>query len=150
MTSEMKPPARPELDARATITVTARLAQLMAEEVDLLSEMKISSIEALQKEKLFLIAALDAQRRLISQKPELVDTIPSQDKRDLQEVVEVFNNVLEENHRKLLLAREVNQRIVQAITSVVKDSTRRAGYDGTGMAGSAPFETLSVTLNQTA
>jgi hypothetical protein len=56
---------------------------------------------------------------------------------------------LEENHRKLLLAREVNHKIVQAITSVVKDATRKKSYDGNGKSGAAPFEALSVTLNQT-
>ena len=153
MGSELKAitpaPARKDLDVRTIITVTARLAQLLAEEVDLLGDMKVSKIEALQQEKLFLVAALDAQRKVMEKHPIMAETIPSQDKKDLQEVVEVFNNILEENHRELLLAKEINHKIVQAITSVVKDSTQRRGYDDQGLTGIAPFETLSVTLNQT-
>lgn len=141
--------APPEIKAQDVITLTARLAQLLAEEVDLLGEMKVSKIEALQQEKLFLINALDAQRKLINKHPGLVETIPSQDKHDLEEVVEVFNNILEENHRKLLLAREVNHKIVEAITDVVKQNTLSRVYDGKGYTGTAPFETLSVTLNKT-
>lgn len=131
------------------ITLTARLAQLLAEEVDLLGGMKVAKIDALQQEKLFLVNALHAHKKLIDKHPHVIDTIPSQDKHDLQQVVEVFNNILEENHRKLLLAKEVNHKIVEAITSVVKDANRKKSYDDRGISGAAPFETLSVTLNQT-
>jgi hypothetical protein len=64
-------------------------------------------------------------------------------------VVEVFNKILAENHRKLLLAKEVNHRIVQAITHVVKENTLSKVYDDKGFNGVAPYETLSVTLNRT-
>ncbi len=148
MSSETKKPAIPALKMQNVITLTARLAQLLAEEVDFLSEMKVSKIEALQNEKLFLVNALEAQRKLIDKHPHLVETIPSQDKQDLKEVVEVFNNILAENHRKLLLAKEVNHKIVQAITDVVMKNTRRMAYDGKGLTGIAPYETLSVTLNK--
>jgi len=127
------PPAEPTVKVKDVITLTARLAQLLAEEVDLLSEMKVAKIEALQQEKLFLVSALDAQRRLIDKHPHLVETIPSQDKKDLQEVVSVFNDILEENHRKLLLAKQVNHKIVEAITHVVKENTANKSYDGKGM-----------------
>lgn len=138
-----------KIDMQSIITVTARLAQLLAEEVDLLSDMKVSKIEALQQEKLFLVSALEAQRKLVDKHPYVIDTIPSQDKKDLQEVVDIFNTILEENHRKLLLAKEVNHKIVQAITQVVKESTLSKAYDDRGINGAAPFEALSVTLNQT-
>lgn len=140
---------QPQIKVQDVITLTARLAQLLAEEVDLLGGMKVSKIESLQQEKIFLTNALQAHKKLIDKHPYLVDTIPSRDKKDLEDVVEVFNNILEENHRSLLLAKQVNHKIVQAITSVVKDSNRRKSYDDRGMNEPAPFETLSVTLNQT-
>src|SRR5690349_20065493 len=89
----------PSIRIQDVITLTARLAQLLAEEVDLLNDMKVSRIEALQQEKLFLVSALEAQRKLLDKYPHLTETIPSQDKADLQEVVDVFNEILEENHR---------------------------------------------------
>jgi flagellar biosynthesis/type III secretory pathway chaperone len=137
------------IDVRAVITVTARLAQLLAEEVDLLSDMKVSKIEHLQSEKIFLTNALEAQKKLINKHPHLAETIPSQDREDLAQVVEVFEGILEENHRKLLLAKEINHQVVQAITSVVKDKSRSKVYDDRGHTGVAAYETLSVTLNQT-
>lgn len=141
-------PATPKIKIQDVITLTARLAQLLAEEVDLLNEMKVSKIEALQQEKLFLTNALDAQRKLVQKHPHLLESIPSQDKQDLKEVVDVFNHILEENHKKLQMAKEVNHRIVQAITTVVKQSTLSRVYDGKGTTGAAPYETLSVTLNK--
>lgn len=138
----------PKLKVQNVITLTARLAQILAEEVDLLSQMKVADIKALQAEKLFLINALDAQRKLVDKHPQLLETIQSQDRRDLEEVVKVFNNVLAENHRKLLVAKEVNHKIVQAITDVVTRNTRRMAYNGKGATGAAPFEVLSVTLNE--
>lgn len=149
MSSEIKKPITAELNIQDVVTLTARLAQLLAEEVDLLGEMKVAKIEALQKEKHFLINALEAQRKLVDRNPHLLETIPSQDKKDLQDVVELFNDILEENHRKLLVAKEINHKIVQAITDVVKQSTRRPVYDGKGTTNQAPYETLSVTLDKT-
>ena len=139
----------PKLNIQDVITLTARLAQLLAEEVDLLGDMKVHQIEALQQEKLFLVSALEAQRKLVDKHPHLVETIPSQDKKDLEEVVEVFNNILEENHRKLLMAKEVNHKIVEAITAVVKENTQSRSYGAKGVTTNIPYETLSVTLNKT-
>lgn len=141
-------PAEPKIKIQDVITITARLAQLLAEEVDLLGEMKVDKIEPLQQEKLFLVNALDANRKLLDRHPHLLETIPSQDKHDLREVVEVFNEMLEENHRKLLVAKEINHKIVQAITDVVKEHTMSRVYDGTGSTSNAPYESLSVTLNK--
>lgn len=135
--------------AQDVVLLTARLAQLLAEEVDLLGDMKIKKIEALQQEKIFLTNALEAQRKLIERHPYMMDTVPSRDKRDLEEVAEVFQNILEENHRKLLLAKEINHKIVQAITEVVKETTQSRTYNGSGYTGMAAFNTMSVTLNKT-
>ncbi len=135
--------------AQDVVMLTARLAQLLAEEVDLLTDMKVKKVEALQNEKIFLTNALEAQRKLIERHPYIIDTIPSRDKKDLEDVAQVFQNILEENHRKLLLAKEVNHKIVQAITEVVKETTQSRTYNGSGYTGQAAFNNLSVTLDKT-
>ena len=143
-----KPIAPRELKIKDVIALTARLAQLLAEEVDLLTDMKVAKIEALQQEKIFLTNALDAQRKLIDKHPEILNTIPSQDKEDLEEVVTVFKQILAENHRKMLLAKQVNQRIVEAVTAVVKECTESKVYGAQGQRGSSAYETISVTLDK--
>ncbi len=129
--------------------LTARLAQILAEEVDLLGAMKISQIDALQKEKLFLINALEAQKKLLARHPSAMDTIPSQDKDEFETLTEVFNDILGENHRKLQLAKEVNQYVVKAITRVVNEHATSRYYDGLGTRSPRSTEVLSVTLNKT-
>jgi len=136
------------LNIQGVIALTSRLAQLLSEEVQLLGDMKVAKIEELQKEKLFLVKALDAQRILVDKHPNVLETIPSRDKKDLQEVVEIFNHILEENHRKLLLAKQVNQRIVKAISDTVKQQTHKRVYNRKGVTGLNPYETLPVTLNK--
>lgn len=141
--------AMPELRISDVVTLTARLAQLLAEEVDLLGQMKIKQIEKLQHEKIFITNALEAQRKLLDKHPYMLGTIPSQDKEDLKRVSEVFSNILQENHRKLMLAREVNHKIVGAIKEVVRESTTSKTYSGDGITHYAPYETMSVTLDKT-
>lgn len=142
-----KPQPVPDLRIHDVITLTARLAQLLAEEVDCLEQMKIKEIEKLQHEKIFITNALEAQKKLLARHPHLRETIPAQDNEDLKRVIDVFNNILAQNHRKLLLAKEVNHKIVSAIKEVVRDHTTSKTYGGDGMTHYAPFETLSITLN---
>lgn len=137
-----------QLKIQDVITLTARLAQLLAEEADLLGNMKIKEIEKLQNEKIFLTNAIDAQRKMIEKSPHMVETIPSKDCHDMEALVEVFNNILAENHRKLLLAKEVNHKIVNAIKDVVKEHTVSKNYGGDGVSRYAPFETMSITLDK--
>jgi hypothetical protein len=137
------------INARDIITLTARLAQVLAEEVDLLKAGKVKPIEGLQEEKLFIIDALDTYKKLLNRHPELSDTIPSRDKKDLEAMVEVFNDVLEENHRRLQMAKEVNQQVVKAIREVVTEHAETPYYNTNGTRHIAPYERMSVTLNQT-
>jgi len=137
------------MNIQEVIALTSRLAQLLSEESELLGAMKVAKIEELQKEKVFLIGMLDAQRKLVGQHPQTLEMIPSRDKKDLEEVAEVFNHILEENHRKLLLAREVNRKIVKAISDAVKQKTSKRVYNRKGITGGInPYETLPVTLNK--
>lgn len=142
------PPATQSIKMQDVMTLTARLAQLLAEEADLLAAMKIKEIEKLQEEKIFLTNAIDAQRKLLEKSPHLLETIPSRDKHDMEGLIEVFNNILAENHRKLLLAKEVNHKIVSAIKEVVKEGTTSKTYSNDGVTHYAAYETMSVTLDK--
>src|SRR5262249_15665223 len=123
------------INVHELIGLTARLARLLAEEVDLLAVMKTSRIRELHDEKQFLIAALDGHRRTLARHPHLSETIPSRDKKDLEAVVRVFEAILQENHRRLLTAREVNRKVVEAIADAVRDTAVSKVYDGQGHKG---------------
>lgn len=137
------------LNTADVIMLTARLAQIMAEEVDLLKSMNVKKIGTLQEEKLFLIQALESHKKILKRHPELSEQIPSRDRGDLADVVKVFETILEENHRKLQLAKEVNQQVVNAIRDVVCEQSATRYYNHSGERPMAPYATMSVTLNQT-
>ena len=131
------------------ITLTARLAQVLAQEADYLQEMRVSKIADLQKEKLLLTAALDVQKRQFEKDNTLMDDVTEQEREDLTAVIEIFDTILAENHRRLLMAKEVNQRIVEAITDVVTETSNNGVYNDKGTPDAPGRDSLSVTLNKT-
>lgn len=139
----------PIINARDVITVTARLAQVLAEEVDHLQGMDIKKIEKLQEEKLFLIDALEAYKKVARRQPDLSEMIPSQDKADLEGIFDVFTDILQENKRRLQVAKEVNQQVVKAIRDVAAQNAETPYYMNSGTRMISPYESMSVTLNQT-
>lgn len=128
--------------------MTARLAQILAEEADLLSEMKIKAIEPLQKEKIWLTKAIELQVKRVQKYPYLLEEIDPTDKAEFAELAEVFTSIRDENHRRLLAAKEVNQQIVDAIAEVVTEQNRKGTYNKSGDEDISPHS-LSVTLNKT-
>lgn len=138
------------INMQEVIGLTARLARLLAEEVDMLGAMKLNRIRDLQEEKQFLLHALETHRRTLQRHPHLSESIPSRDKKDLEAVVKVFENILQENHRRLLMAREVNHKVVEAITEAVKDTAVSRVYNGAGNAGALGSDRVCISLNQTA
>lgn len=137
-----------KMHASDLIMLTARLAQVLAEEADLLESMKISKITDLQHEKQMLTGALDAMKKHISKHPELMEDLSDQEREDLESVIKIFNEILEENYRRLSMARAVNLRVVQAITEIVQDATKGDAYDRSGVSGKPVVDSVSVTLNE--
>lgn len=128
--------------------MTARLAQILAEEVDLLQAMNVSKIGDLQEEKLYLVSALEARKKLIQKNPHLIKNITSGQREELRKVYGVFDRVMQENYRKLQLAKQVNQKIIDIIRQVARDATMSGVYNGFGQAYAFAHNTLSLTLNK--
>jgi len=140
---------RNPVQLRDMIAITARLAQILAEEVDCLDEMRVRDIEGLQDEKRRLTRTLEAMKREIDRRPEIRETFAAEDLDDFAEISEIFNEVLQENHRKLLIAKEVNARVVQAISDVVKEEMQRQSYNQRGTQGINRDAPPSLSLNKT-
>lgn len=136
------------VDVDSVIALTARLAQVLAEEADLLAEMRVREIEGLQKEKLQLLDALEAQKRFIDRNPEVMAQVSDEDALELAQIIEIFQTVMKENHRRLLIAREVNKKVVEAIADVMADAAKNGMYDRKGMPERIDGS-LSMNLNQT-
>lgn len=136
------------VDVDSVIALTARLAQVLAEEADLLAEMRVREIEGLQKEKLQLLEALEAQKRFLDRNPELMAAISDEECLELAQIIEIFQTVMKENHRRLLIAREVNRKVVEAITEVVAEANKNGMYDHKGLPDKLEGG-ISMSLNQT-
>lgn len=132
------------------IALTARLAQVLAEEADFLESMNIQKVGELQKEKLLLTSALEREKKLIMKNPNALRDVSAEDKQDLLSVMEIFNAILAENYRRMLVAREVNSRVVDAIGQVVNEATANSVYDKKARPDHVAREQLSVTLDQKA
>lgn len=151
MPAVRKPSVRNEM-ARVNvddiISVTVRLAQILAEEADLLEAMKVSQIAELQNEKRLLCNALEAMKKQVMKEPGLMDEMNESERENLREVITVFNSILDENYARLNMARAVNHKIVQAITEVAQEHSKNDVYDRKGAANGSTISSVSVTLNQ--
>jgi flagellar biosynthesis/type III secretory pathway chaperone len=133
-----------------TIQLVARLAQIMAEEVDLLSKMKVGDIAPLQMEKFKLVEALNEQKNRLAANPAFIGSISAQEREDLRKMMEIFENISQENYRKLLMARSVNERVVEAIHQAVKEEMSTGLYTDAGNSHISRNDPIpSVTLNRT-
>jgi hypothetical protein len=143
-------PIQAEPSANNIIALTARLAQVLAEEADQLEAMNIKKVGELQKEKLLLTGALEREKKLLERYPGSLASMTEEDKQDLRSVMEIFNAILAENYRRLLVAREVNGRVVDAISDAVNEATANSVYDKKAKPDHVARENLSVTLDEKA
>ena len=143
--------ARPELNIDVNIpdiiSLTAQLAQVLAEEADLLQEMRISEIAPLQQKKTTLTRALEIYKRMIEKDPTAIADADDDEREDLRTVLEVFDAVLHETYRRLLVARDVNQCVVEAIAGAVGEQSKNRVYDEKGST-EQDGRVLSVTLDK--
>jgi flagellar biosynthesis/type III secretory pathway chaperone len=149
MTMEQTVDVQPQpINMENVMALTARLAQVLAQEADLLSEMKVKAIEPLQKEKIWLTKAMELQLRRAQKYPFLLEEISEEEREDFAELVNIFDEIRDENHRRLLAAKEVNQQMVDAIADVVNDNSRKGTYTPKGNEDIS-IDSMSVTLNKT-
>jgi hypothetical protein len=79
--------------AEDIVMLTARLAQLLAEEADHLEQMQVTKIAALQKEKMLLTNALELIKKKLPKDGSFQAALTQEERDDLQNVVTVFNEI---------------------------------------------------------
>lgn len=140
---------RVEVNLPNMIQVMIKLARILAEEVDCLDTMRIKDMEALQEDKWRYTRILDFMKRYVDEHPAIRDTFLEEDKETFREVAAIFNEVLAENHEKLLVAKEINHLMVEAIAEVVREESQKVGYSARGITGETMRGAPSISLNQT-
>lgn len=131
----------------ALMAVTARLAQLLAEEADLLRDMKIKELDKLKDEKLRLVSAMERQQKLMKENPKIVAAYSAEDKERIMELMKLFRDVRDEGFQRLSVAREVNRIMMQAIHDVVAESRAKVFYDKKGTTEDSSRE-ASLSVNE--
>lgn len=134
------------LDVDVLKLLISRLAQVLAKEADMLDAMNISGLSDLQEEKLALVEALEKQKTLLNRRSQLLDALTSEQRDELEELIGVFNTVMEENYKRLLVAKEVNAHVVQVVKDMANEQARQSFYTETGQRSGDP--SVCFSLNQ--
>jgi flagellar biosynthesis/type III secretory pathway chaperone len=144
------PDGRPSLDA--LIDIASRLITLLGQETQLLRQMKIKDIAALQVEKLALTRAYEARTRDLNEHSGDLDAVDQAIRDELRATVNRFEDAAKANAIAVHAAQEANQRLMQAIVDIVSERRGRTeGYaaDGTSTIKDArPREGLALSLDE--
>ncbi len=145
----MDPTAR----AHELIEVTESLTALIEQENELLQELRIKEIGALQQEKTSLSGLYELRMREAIQDTGVFNAVAPEIRIRLRHASEAFNQSAKRNANALRAALEMNTRMVHKIANLAsRQETRPNGY---GAAGTVPYPTrrarltvAPMTLNQ--
>jgi hypothetical protein len=139
-------PEKDALDVNVLVLLVSRLAQVLGREVDMLESMNIKGLSGLQHEKLALVDALEKQKKLLARRPHLLKELDEEERDNLAELLHIFDMVVQENHNRLLVAKEVNQLVVDAIMDVAHENLRNGLYNDKG--NHASEDALALSFNR--
>jgi len=118
------------------IIVIKRLTELLNQEIQMIKEMKLAQIHTLQDEKIKLLTLMENFKEVISESPEILDSIDKSTKDKLIAVNENFENLVNEDGEQLIKARKVHGIIMESIRKVLDDQRKQTmGYNGQGVVG---------------
>jgi hypothetical protein len=137
------------MDIHDLLGVTIQLKEILAKETEQLKQMKIKELGLLQAEKLRLTRLLQSYQAFIAANPGALNGLDEEMREELALETEEFTRIVDENYRRVAVARAVNQRIVQAILDVITEQQHAGTYTKLGIA-SAPNMAMSFNLNQKA
>jgi DNA-binding protein H-NS len=134
------------IDVNVLTLLISRLAQLLAQEADLLDAMDMSAVAAMQDEKIKLVDALEKQKKLLSRRNQLREALSDEQREQLGELISIFEEIMQENYKRLLVAKEVNGRVVQAVKDMANEQARQSFYTENGERAGDP--SVCFSLNQ--
>jgi flagellar biosynthesis/type III secretory pathway chaperone len=130
--------------------VTLRLSDILAEESELMHAMDYKELPRLHEEKMKLASLLETYQQVIAADPGFVKNADEKTREELLLRTDDLAFNVEDNFRKVSVARAVNQRVMQAIMDVVGEQHRPGTYGRNGQAAPSTDLALSVNLNQRA
>ena len=131
------------------LSATISLKEILAKETESLRTMKIKELSHLQQEKERLTKLLESYQAILRKNPKALGEMSEEVREDFEIEMEEFVQVVDDNYRRVAVARAVNQRIVQAILDVVTEQQHAGTYTKRGTSA-APNIALSFNLNHQA
>lgn len=135
------------------IVITARLADLLAHENEILHSMRPSAIRELQKDKADLVQSYERRMRLVREDPTILASAPPALREKLLTMTTAFETVLEENERSLRSVRAVSERVMKVIVDAATEQQLGApAYSSAGVmaaaSGGSGRRTVAMTFNK--
>ena len=139
-----------EIPVQDIIDVALRLTDLMADEAEYFRSMNLAEIGALQEEKSQLLIWLEAQQKMLAVHPDPAALIDEDERAALEEVMAEFTAVAKDNFHQASIARDVNQKVVEAVTTAIRNQEVVNTYTAHGGNRNNNDVPISYKLNQSA
>jgi len=135
------------------IKVLNLLINVLQQEIELLHSMKPSAMQALQEDKIVLIAAYESLVRRFREQPDQLNGLDQELRERIVQATGNFQSTLTENARALFAVKEANERLFKAVVEAAESQMNDAKpYSAGGVVArpSAPRNRppMSLTLDQ--
>lgn len=112
------------------ILITERLVDVLERENDALSNQRNSELRDILDEKVTLSRVYESRMQVISEKPEILESVDGELRDELRELGIKVNDLITENAKLLKIAMTVSRRVVELIAEAVRDASPSAGTYG--------------------
>ena len=132
------------------MSITARLNTILVQESDLLGAMRVKEIGPLQEEKHKLSQQLESFQKMLAADRSMVQAAHPETRDQLLLLTEDLTFNIEENMRRTVVARNVNQRVMRNLMDGLAEQQRVHTYGRQGQASRNAHVMVSVNLNERA
>ena len=142
--------AQKALDVNEVHDVALRLNELVVMECELLSNMRLRELHAVQEEKLKLSSLFGKYQQAIAADQQFAENITPDMRDRLYTVASELAGNIEENMRLTAIAQTVNRSVLQIFVEAIAEHERVSTYSGLGQTEAGPDVTISLNINERA
>jgi hypothetical protein len=98
-----------EFNSATLLKTLKRLTAILATEVQMIKDMKLSELHTVQEEKLQLLEILEKFKEIINQTPDILKSIDLNTKNELKKANNKFEGLVQEDGKQLTKAKKVQE-----------------------------------------
>jgi hypothetical protein len=122
------------------------ITQLLDKEREYLEKMQVKLLEEIQAQKASVIDWLIAFDQFVLDNITFIENLPDEQKEQLKEMIANYQMALQANHKALLYAVTINQRIMQMVGEVIIKQAS-LGYSTNGVMSESVADTVSIAYD---